>query len=169
MSILMLFKWIEILCLTTALCMRSLIFGGCIVLGFPSTAKFTWLKPYVFATGSTLALYTCLFVIWGLTYCHIQCLVRHTVCAAKMITTAATLAIMCISNFLNLIITITKLKPPDPYVIRYGQDSTLLQHVCFDVLWNLSKTTSHLLLHSLKYTAIDLFFCTTVATLTISC
>ena len=169
MSILMLVKWLEILCLTTAFCMRSLIFGGYIVLDFPSTAKFTWLDPHVHASGSTLALYSCLFVLWSYNYCHIQCLVRHTVCTVTKISKAVKFVIMFISNLLNLFTGIIKFKPPDPHVLLYGTDSTLLQHVCFNVLWLLTKTTSYLLLHSIKCTARDLISYTTVATLTISC
>ena len=135
MDYLMLIKWIKILCLMTVFCVRSLIFGARIVLGSTLREEFKIVKSYSYVTNSTLALYTCLFMVWGATYCHIPCLLRHTAHAEKKISKATRLAIMRISNFSNLIRELTR----SPYVPFTTQDSTLFLTACFDMLWGYTR------------------------------
>ena len=154
MDYLMLIKWIKILCLMTVFCVRSLIFGARIVLGSTLREEFKIVKSYSYVTNSTLALYTCLFMVWGATYCHIPCLLRHTAHAEKKISKATRLAIMRISNFSNLIRELTR----SPYVPFTTQDSTLFLTACFDMLWGYTRIatllTSHLTICILQDLAI---------------
>ena len=133
MGILMLINWFKILCLTTAFCVRNLIFGAHFMLGSTEREEFTMLKPYVYSSDSTLALYTCLFVIWCLTYCHIPCLLRHTVRTEEKIFQIFGLVIMCISN-LNSYFELMKPSLGPRVLLVKAQNLTLFQKACFDVL-----------------------------------
>ena len=162
----MLIKWINILCLRTAFLTRSVIFGARFLLGFATSAEFKMAKPYVYSSDSTLFLYTCLFMIWILTYCHIPCLLRHTAYAEAKISKAIWLAIMRISNFSK---TIRELTPSLYDIIPKTQDSTLFLSACFDMLWFIIRISSLIILHILKRTARDLIFLVAATVIIIFC
>ena len=131
MGIHMLIKWINILCFTTAFFARSVIFGARFVLGFTNSEEFKIVKPYVYASDSTLFLYSCLFVVWITTFCHIPCLLRHIAYAEAKIREAAWLEIMRIQIFSK---TIFELTPSLYDIIPKLQDSTLFRSACFDMM-----------------------------------
>ena len=143
MGFLMLIKWIKILCLLTVFCARSFIFGARTVLGFATMEEFKIPKSYAHATNSTLALYTCLIMLWGTTYYHIPCLLRHTARAEQKISNVSRLAIMRISNFSKLIKELT----PSLYVPLTTQDSTLFLQACFDMLRDYTRIAQLIISH----------------------
>ena len=152
MDIYMFVKWLKFLCLMTAFCARSTIFGARLVLGFANLEEFKNVKSCVYATNSTLALYTCFCLLWGTTYCHIPCLLRHTVHAESVISKAAGLEIMRILNFLKSVSSLT----PSPRGILIRAMADPLPFVCYDMLWNLIRILSLFALHLAKKAAFDL-------------
>ena len=160
MCIPMLFKWLKILCLFTTFCARNLNFGVQHSLN-SATPEFKLPDSYVNATGSTLALYACFLVLWGVTICHVPCLTRHIASCKFLLLNASELVTM---RFNFKFLASTKFNLLDPYVHIYAQDSTLIQNACFNVSWKFICPNVLCLLRHVACDALLIFLVTTLVT-----